>query len=126
MGALLLGRIVHPLSVPERGRAHELTADPVSDSMRYGRCPEGCAMARAERRLAAILAADVVGYSRLVECDEAGTLERLKSHRKELVEPLLAEHRAASSSSWATGSCVSSPPSSTRSPAFLSEARARH
>ena len=49
--------------------------------------------ARAERRLAAILAADVVGYSRLMERDEAGTLERLKAHRRELIEPLLAEHR---------------------------------
>jgi TolB-like protein len=48
---------------------------------------------RAERRLAAILAADVVGYSRLVERDEQGTLERLKAHRKGFVEPLLAEHR---------------------------------
>src|SRR4051794_17049856 len=49
--------------------------------------------ARAERRLAAILAADVVGYSRLIERDERGTLERLRTYRKELVEPLLAEHR---------------------------------
>src|SRR3954452_24991978 len=49
--------------------------------------------ARAERRLAAILAADVVGYSRLMERDERGTLERLRTHRKELVGPLLAEHR---------------------------------
>ncbi len=40
-----------------------------------------------ERRLAAILAADVVGYSRLMGADEAGTLERLKSLRKELVQP---------------------------------------
>lgn len=47
---------------------------------------------RVERRLAAILAADVVGYSRLVERDEADTLPRLKAHRKELVEPLVAEH----------------------------------
>jgi adenylate cyclase len=51
------------------------------------------ATARTERRLAAIMAADVVGYSRLVERDERGTLGRLKAHRKELVEPLLAEHR---------------------------------
>ena len=51
------------------------------------------AASRAERRLAAILAADVVGYSRLMERDEASTLERLKAHRKELIEPLLAEHR---------------------------------
>ena len=48
---------------------------------------------RAERRLAAILAADVVGYSRLVERDEASSLERLKSHRKAFIEPLIAEYR---------------------------------
>jgi adenylate cyclase len=48
---------------------------------------------RVERRLVAILAADVVGYSRLVERDERGTLERLEAVRRELVEPLLAEHR---------------------------------
>jgi class 3 adenylate cyclase/TolB-like protein len=50
------------------------------------------AAARVDRRLAAILAADVVGYSRLIERDEAGTLERLKKHRKALIEPLIAEH----------------------------------
>ena len=43
-----------------------------------------------ERKLAAILAADVVGYSRLMELDEAGTFERLKAHRTELVEPVIA------------------------------------
>src|SRR5689334_11130074 len=47
---------------------------------------------RVDRRLAAILAADVVGYSRLVERDEQDTLTRLKAHRKELVKPLVAEH----------------------------------
>jgi adenylate cyclase len=46
-----------------------------------------------ERRLAAILAADVVGYSRLMETDEAGTHGRLKALRKELIEPRIAEHR---------------------------------
>ncbi len=40
-----------------------------------------------ERRLTTILAADVVGYSRLMAADEAGTLTRLKSLRKELVQP---------------------------------------
>jgi TolB-like protein/class 3 adenylate cyclase len=50
-------------------------------------------IARVDRRLAAILAADVVGYSRLIERDEAGTLERLKAHRKSFIEPLVAEHR---------------------------------
>jgi adenylate cyclase len=44
-----------------------------------------------ERRLAAILAADVVGYSRLMEADEAGTHARLKALRKELIEPRIAE-----------------------------------
>lgn len=48
---------------------------------------------RVDRRLAAILAADVVGYSRLVERDEAGTLERLKDHRKSFIEPLIAAHQ---------------------------------
>jgi class 3 adenylate cyclase len=47
---------------------------------------------RIDRRLAAVLAADVVGYSRLMGRDEQGILERLKAHRKELVEPLVAEH----------------------------------
>jgi class 3 adenylate cyclase/TolB-like protein len=45
-----------------------------------------------ERRLAAILAADVVGYSRLMERDEAGTFQRLRTHRKELFEPAIQEH----------------------------------
>jgi TolB-like protein/class 3 adenylate cyclase len=48
---------------------------------------------RIERKLTAILAADVVGYSRLVGADEAGTIARLKALRKELIEPLVAEHR---------------------------------
>src|SRR5439155_8478843 len=45
------------------------------------------------RRLAAILAADVAGYSRLMEADEEGTLARLKAHRRELVDPVIAAHR---------------------------------
>src|SRR5215475_63907 len=45
-----------------------------------------------ERKLAAILAADVVGYSALMEADEAGTHERLKAGRKELFEPEIARH----------------------------------
>ncbi len=46
-----------------------------------------------ERRLTAILAADVVGYSRLMGEDETGTLERLKSLRKELVKPKITERK---------------------------------
>src|SRR5438034_9035623 len=45
------------------------------------------------RRLAAILAADVAGYSRLMGADEEGTLERLKALRRELLDPTIAEHR---------------------------------
>jgi class 3 adenylate cyclase len=45
------------------------------------------------RRIAAILAADVAGYSRLIGIDEEGTLARLKAHRRELVDPEIAEHR---------------------------------
>ena len=51
------------------------------------------ATARAERRLAAILVADIVGYSRLVEQDEAGTLGAIRALRREVIDPLLAEHR---------------------------------
>jgi adenylate cyclase len=47
----------------------------------------------AVRRLAAILAADVAGYSRLMGADEEGTHERLKAHRRELIEPKIGEHR---------------------------------
>jgi adenylate cyclase len=46
-----------------------------------------------ERRLAAVLAADMVGYSRLMEADEAGTLARLKTHRAELIDPAIAKNR---------------------------------
>jgi adenylate cyclase len=45
-----------------------------------------------ERRLSAILAADVVGYSALMEQDEAGTFDRLRAHRKELFEPEIEKH----------------------------------
>jgi adenylate cyclase len=46
-----------------------------------------------ERRLAAILAADMVGYSRLMELDEAGTLARLRTHRVELIDPAVARNK---------------------------------
>src|SRR6187402_3194523 len=50
--------------------------------------PEG----REHRRLAAILAADVVGYSRLMENDETGTLARLRMLRREIIDPSIAAH----------------------------------
>src|SRR5579859_6767683 len=46
-----------------------------------------------ERRLAAVVAADMVGYSRLMEVDEAGTLARLKAYRIELIDPAIAKNR---------------------------------
>src|SRR4249920_1960016 len=45
-----------------------------------------------ERRLAAVLATDMVGYSRLMEVDERGTLARLKTHRLELIDPAIAKN----------------------------------
>ena len=47
---------------------------------------------RVERRLAAILATDVAGYSRIMEADEAVTLAQLNTHRKELIDPTIAKH----------------------------------
>jgi len=51
------------------------------------------AQERVERRLAAVLAGDVAGYSRLMGADEEGTLKRLNAHRREFLEPKIAEHR---------------------------------
>src|SRR3954468_12130956 len=45
-----------------------------------------------QRRLAAILAADVAGYSRLMGADEVGTLTALKTHRRERIDPTIARH----------------------------------
>jgi formylglycine-generating enzyme required for sulfatase activity/class 3 adenylate cyclase len=67
---------------PTRGRLHQIRGgrdDPPS--------PDGPA-----RRLAAILAADISGYSRLMGMDEEGTLARIKRQRRELIEPTIAEH----------------------------------
>ncbi len=47
---------------------------------------------RVQRRLAAILAADVVGYSRLIGADEEGTIARQKVHSAELIEPAISSH----------------------------------
>ncbi len=47
---------------------------------------------RVKRRLAAIFVADMVGYSRLMEADERGTIARQKAHRSELIDPTIAVH----------------------------------
>jgi adenylate cyclase len=54
--------------------------------------PDAIGQVKVERKLAAIVVADVVGYSRLMGTDEAGTLARLKAHRRELIDPKIAEH----------------------------------
>jgi class 3 adenylate cyclase/tetratricopeptide (TPR) repeat protein len=46
-----------------------------------------------DRRLTAILVADVVGYSRLMEADEAGTLRAIKQHRRDVIDPAIADHK---------------------------------
>src|SRR5919106_6360583 len=51
------------------------------------------AIAQPKRRLAAIMAADIVGYSRLIEQDEAHTLASIRNLRHGVIDPLLAEHR---------------------------------
>src|SRR5919198_347768 len=67
-----------------------MQAQSLNNVTKQGRVGFGVAM---ERRLAAIFAADVAGYSRLIGADEEGTLERLKAHLRELVDPKIAEHQ---------------------------------
>ncbi len=64
-----------------------------------------------QRRLAAILAADVAGYSRLMGEDEEGTLATLTAHLKELIEPCIAEHRGRVVKTTGMGCSPSSPAS---------------
>jgi adenylate cyclase len=52
----------------------------------------GKSLEREQRRLAAIIAADVVGYSRLMGCDESGTLSALKAVRRDVIDPRIAGH----------------------------------
>lgn len=56
---------------------------------------------RVERRLAAVLAADIAGYSRLMGTDELGTLEALKAVRREILDPAIAsKHRSGPIGRW--------------------------
>ncbi len=52
----------------------------------------GPRVTREQRRLAAIVSVDVVGYSRLMGADEAGTLQVLRAHRQQLIDPKIAAH----------------------------------
>jgi adenylate cyclase len=59
-----------------------------------GRAAEaGLSAERVERRLAAIVASDIVAYSRLMGEDEAGTLARVRALRRDVIDPQIAEHR---------------------------------
>jgi adenylate cyclase len=62
-----------------------------------------------ERRLAAILATDVAGYSRLMGADEEGTHERLKAHLREVVDPKIEEHRGRTVKNTGDGMVVEFP-----------------
>jgi class 3 adenylate cyclase len=77
-------------------RAHSLMLLPSRDDRAYHDCPKFLLAAKGplpmERKLAAILATDVVGYSRLMAENEADTFDRLRAHRRELFEPEIAEH----------------------------------
>ena len=73
------------------------------------------AQARVERRLAAILAADVVGYSQLMSIDEIRTLNSLKAHRRELLDPVIAAHHGRIVKTTGDGALSSLPVSSMRS-----------
>src|SRR5215475_7149248 len=68
---------------------------PRADLLHSRRFLRGLLMAedRVDRRLAAIFAGDIAGYSRLMGADEEGTLSRLNAHRREFLEPKIADHR---------------------------------
>jgi adenylate cyclase len=67
------------------------------------------APARTERKLAAILAADVVGYSRLMGIDEEGTLAQLRAHRRALIDPKIKEHHGRIVKTTGDGALVEFP-----------------
>ncbi len=62
-----------------------------------------------KRKLTAILAADVVRYSRLMSIDESGTLAALKAHRRELIDPKIAEHHGRTVKTTGDGMLVEFP-----------------
>ena len=73
----------------------QTSAEPCRASRRRWEGSHG--VVQVERRLAAIVAADIVGYSRLIESDENGTLAAIKALRREIIDPLWPSITAASS-----------------------------
>src|SRR6516225_2534605 len=94
--AIRLAPRLAPGRVPGVGvarRPHVVTREIVVELRELDLFDQGACPAMAStRRLAAILAADVAGYSRLMGADEEGTHERLKAHLRELVDPKIGEH----------------------------------
>jgi adenylate cyclase len=89
-------RIEHDSEIQEAGHCRTPVAVSLKPTAAFLICSSlpGDAMKQpVQRRLAAILAADVAGYSRLMGADEEGTHERLKAHLRELVDPKIKEHR---------------------------------
>jgi len=74
--------------------------------LRWGRAEKAANAPRLGRRLAAVLAADIAGYSRLMTADEEGTHRRLVSYRREVFEPKLREHRGRIVKSTGDGALV--------------------
>jgi len=88
------------MAFSEFNRRRERPGDLIPDNAKVSKphpprppVPRPASEERVERRLMAILAADVVGYSRLMGTDEEGTLAALKAIRRELVDPRIVEHR---------------------------------
>jgi adenylate cyclase len=81
-------RAVRKIGAGPAAPRHALLSGPIRTDPRHSLTTE-----RVERRLAAVLAADVAGYSRLMGADEEGTLARLKALRRDLVDPAIASHR---------------------------------
>jgi class 3 adenylate cyclase/TolB-like protein/Flp pilus assembly protein TadD len=87
------GDVVIRVSISRNRRALLNLADRIGSLPRLRRADTMTDGKPVERRLAAILAADVVGYSRLMGIDEIGTLRQLTSHRRECIDPLIAAGR---------------------------------
>ena len=85
--------LTHPERVQSGSRRRSVVSGGSRSRFPYNRSGWETIKRPLERRLAAIFAADVAGYSRLMGADEEGTHERLKAHLRELVDPKISEHR---------------------------------
>jgi class 3 adenylate cyclase len=86
-----------------------LKADNLFGRVRFRERAPALATQRIERRLAAILAADIAGYSRLMGADQEGTLARLKAHRCDLIDPKIGEHKGRIAKATGDGMLIEFP-----------------